>query len=444
MSKFQIGLLIFFGVFFALGLAIFSGGIKLPEKSTNETGISGTITVWGTIDRARLRETFEFFNEEQNGELTINYVQKDERTYKDDLLQSFAFGGSPDVVIIPQDFIFTYLDKLAIIPNENFPKRLFDDSYIQAASIFRNESGVIGFPVFSDPIVMYYNKDILETAGFINPPKFWRELFTYTERITEKDEALNITQSGVALGEFQNVNHAKKILSALILQLGNSIVETRYDTNGIPTYTSVIGERSPVSQNPGEQALRFYTEFANPLNEVYSWNKSLPSSQDAFVAGDLAIYFGPASEISIIQRKNPNLNFDISHIPQVEEIGKSITYSDVYALAIPKTTSNFPAAFTVASSLANSLYANALSNLAGFAPVRRDILSQTPPTKFSEIFYISALQSRTWLDPNRDLTNGIFSEMVENVLSGLKDHKKSVTDTQTLLQIELDKRNTGI
>jgi len=42
-------------------------------------------------------------------------------------------------------------------------------------------------------------------------------------------------------------------------------------------------------ENPASSALQFYTEFANPSKTIYSWNRGLASSQNAFVAGDLAM-----------------------------------------------------------------------------------------------------------------------------------------------------------
>jgi len=36
---------------------------------------------------------------------------------------------------------------------------------------------------------------------------------------------------------------------------------------------------------PAQEALRFYTDFANPGKEVYSWNEKMPNSIEALFKG---------------------------------------------------------------------------------------------------------------------------------------------------------------
>ncbi|MEZ4211085.1 MAG: hypothetical protein R3B39_02255 [Candidatus Paceibacterota bacterium] len=161
-------------------------------------------------------------------------------------------------------------------------------------------------------------------------------------------------------------------------------------------------------------------------------------SLTAFVGGDVSIYFGFASEISLIQKMNPNLNFDIAQIPQVEGSGTTLTYSNVYALAIPKTTRNFQGAFYVASQIANGPLAGPVSLVSGLSPIRRDLLLPTLSlTKFTDVYYKAAIASRSWIDPSYSESNRIFTDMIENVISGLKNFGSSVADTNTELSFFL-------
>ncbi len=253
------------------------------------------------------------------------------------------------------------------------------------------------------------------------PPKYWKDLFEYTPKLTTKNEALQIIKSGVALGEFQNVDNAKEILVAMNLQLNNPIIEAGPNKS----YKSVLSKSSDVSSQPAIQSLNFFNEFSDPVKNVYSWNKSRPDSQAAFIAGDLAIYFGLASELKNIQQKNPNLNFDVASIPQVEELTNNVTYADVYALAIPKNSPNAQIALSVAANLANGTNTLALAASSNFVPIRRDLLSGTQG-KFISVFYDSALHARSWIDPSDEGTTKVFSEMVESVISGLSNSADAV------------------
>ncbi|MEZ4103330.1 MAG: hypothetical protein R3B55_02090 [Candidatus Paceibacterota bacterium] len=164
-------------------------------------------------------------------------------------------------------------------------------------------------------------------------------------------------------------------------------------------------------------------------------NKSRPDSLTAFVGGDLSIYFGFASEIPLIEKINPNLNFDIANLPQVEGSQNVLTYSNIHALAIPKTSKNPQGAFYVAGQLANGQLAAPFSFVSGLTPARRDLLTPSSSlTKFTDVYYKSAIASRSWVDPSYSETNKIFSDMVENVLSGLKDYSSSVADTNKELK----------
>ncbi len=173
------------------------------------------------------------------------------------------------------------------------------------------------------------------------------------------------------------------------------------------------------------------------MKDVYSWNKSRNNSTDEFIAGDLAIYFGLVSEFRNIAAKNPNLNFSVATLPQVKELSNSITYADVYALAIPKTSPKAQLALSVSASLANGPDTAAVVASSGFAPIRRDIVAVPNQMKETKAFYSSALNSRSWMDPSTDKTNEIFSSMFENVSSGLDTPEDAIDRANNELKILL-------
>lgn len=432
MKGFQVGVLIFFGVFVLLGVLIFSGGIKIGgNKGAQGTAIS-SITIWGTVPSKNIRTAIDYINT-RNLSLKIKYVEKDPRTYEEDLLNAYAFGGLPDLFLLPQNLIFTYADKVVNIPYTYFPERTYDDTYTRAANIFKTPAGFLGFPIFSDPLVMYWNLDILETAGYVAPPKNWSDLFEYVPKLTVTNEAQQVTTAGVALGEFSNIKNAKDIFSALVLQLDNQIVTTDVEQR----YQSMLNRPSNVSVRPTLQSLKFYNEFSDPIRDVYSWNKTMKDSEEEFIAGDLAIYFGFASEFNNIKAKNPNLNFDVATLPQVKELNNTITYAHMYALAVPKTSPNAQIALTIGADLANGANTWALVAPSGFAPVRRDLLVGPNLTKYQKVFYSAALNSRSWIDPNDAETDKIFSQMIEDVSSGLSSAEDAVEKANLALRLLL-------
>lgn len=435
MKGFQVGVLIFFGIFVFLAVLIFSGAIKIGGKTTEEvTKADKTIDIWGTIPQKNLAKSISVINS-KNPNVIIKYTYKDPRKYQSELLEAFAFGGLPEIFLLSQDLIYLYEDKVVNIPFTYFPEATYDETYVRAANIFKKPGGFLGFPLITDPLVMYYNQDLLETAGYTVPPKYWSDLFSYVPQLTKKNDALEISTSGVALGEFTNVNNAKEIFMALMLQLDNAVVVR--GANDI--YKTTLNVASNISGKPAVQSLRFYTEFSDPQKDAYSWNKSIKNSLDAFTAGELAIYFGLASEYKNIELKNPNLNFDVATLPQVKEINNTITYADVYALAIPKTSPKAQIALGISAQLANGSDTSSIVAASGYAPMRRDIVATPNLPKHTKVFYNSALTSRSWIDPNNDNTNALFAKMFENISSGLDSPEDAVDRANNELRVLFSK-----
>ncbi len=428
-KKFQTILLIILGVGLALGLMIFSGLIKTPNRGSTETlGASGKIVIWGPFPSQDILEFINAFNTE-NKNSVVSYVALDSANYDQQLLEAFARGQVPDIVILPHSLISRYKDKMIILNEEALPTRNFKDLYSQGAEIFRIPEGTIGLPLGVDPLVMYYNRNLLELAGFVNPPYFWNEDFLNLVKTGTRKETngLSFEIAVAPLGEAMNIRHVTPIISAIAMQLGSLMTLPQDD--GV--YEGVFSEASLVTGNPVASALEYYTNFSNPSQEVFTWSKDMPEARDAFTSGKVMLYFGFASELLDIQRKNPNLNFDVATIPQIRELNKSLTYGNFYALAIPKISQNTASAFTVAGAIANGSYTSSFLSSLHIQPVRKDLLSATTLDSYQKIFNSAAIVARAWIMPNPALVDQVFSDMVNAVTSGRLNPARAVTDANS-------------
>ncbi len=427
-KKFQTILLIVLAIGLALGLMVFGGVIKTPPKNTDGAiQASGTVVMWGSFSNSFVSPFISEFNE-QNKNSVLSYVGFTEEQFDEELLEAFARGQAPDLILLPHTLISRYRDKVIVLSEEVLPVRSFKDLYSQGAEIFRLTEGTVGLPIAVDPLVMYYNRDIIESAGIINPPIFWNEDFlSFVQQTTsiESSNGLDIERSGAPLGETSNINHADYIFSALAMQLGSPVtVQTEAG------FQAVLNQPSLVTNAPGASALEYFTNFSNPSNDVYSWNKEMPEARDAFALGQSAVYFGLASELLEIQRKNPNLNFDVTKLPQIKELNKSLTYGNFYALAVPKTSQNTAGAFSISGALTNGTYTSAFVEALGLQPLRRDLLAVTPSDGYRKIFFDSAIISRAWINPNPKVVSTIVSEMVSAVTSGRLAPERAVSEAE--------------
>lgn len=426
-KKFQTILLAVLGVGLLVGLLIFGGVIKAPVRgSSSSISASGNVVIWGPFQNTpALNEFVSSFNDE-NPSVTVSYVPKNPETYDSELLEAFASGTVPDIVILPHDLVRRYQDKVVVLANETFPLQNFRDLYSQGAEVLRTPEGTVALPLGVDPMVLYYNRDILEASGFINPPLFWNDdLLRQVSAITKtQNDDITISVAGISLGETNNIPHSTPILSALMMQLGSPLLAM----SGTGVLQTVFSEPSSLTNNPGLSALTYFTQFSNTADEQYSWNKAMPQARDVFAANTLALYPGFASELLDIQRKNPNLNFNVSELPQIQEVNRKVTYGNFYGLAIPRISQNTNGAFSVAGALTSGLYNEQFIPIVNLQPVRRDLLARTSQEVYQKVFLDSAIIARAWQIPNRVLVDQIFSTMVSVVTSGRLTPERAVSE----------------
>jgi ABC-type glycerol-3-phosphate transport system substrate-binding protein len=408
MSIFQIvllGLFIFFIIGAVIALALYRGG----KKGTEISDIP--ITVWGgTDDRIISGYLKNYF--EKNGSGVVTYVVKRPEFLEADLIAAIADGRQPDLIIFPHDYLFRLWNRLANLSYEYFPRRDFQDNFINEAELFLGPKGIYALPLAIDPLVLYWNVDVFTAAGLPKPPQFWEEMPFIVSRLLVRSENGRVIKPAAALGEFTNVNHAKDIVSTLFLQAGTDIV-----INDGVSFQSVLS-RSIDKVMPAASALSFYSDFANPRKSIYTWNKSFPYAKDMFLRGDLPIYFGYASEYQDLKSKNPNLNFDVALMPQLKQNQKRATFGRLYGVAVVRLSRNIAAAYSWMNKLTEYQTISNYANFTGLPPVYKGLLFSDKSDAVRAVFDQSAFWARGWYDPLPKETDRIWGQMVESVIAG--------------------------
>jgi len=407
MSKFKLGVMIVFGVFIVIGIAVFA--TKKDGSSTS----SGSVIIWGTISQKWFDVMYKGSGLDKNKTTLISYVEKDESDFDQEFIEALAEGRGPDIVILRDDSVYKHRNKLFVIPYKNYTERSFKDKFIEGSEVFLSPEGVVAVPFIVDPMVMYWNRNIFTNNQVSQPPQYWDQIFSLIEKVTKKDSSGNVLQSAIALGEWRNITNAKEVVSMLLLQAGTPIVKR--SANSI---NSALGNDISSIITPTESTLNFYTQFSNPTSNFYTWNRSLNSSLNMFLSGNLAMYLGFASEIFSIEQKNSNLNFDVTSVPQTRNTNKKTVFGHIYSFAITKQSKNVAGSYTVINALTEVAPLTALEKETSLPPIRRDMLANKPSDAFRSVFYTSALISSTWIDPEPLASSNIFRDMVESVTSG--------------------------
>ena len=419
LSIFQIAILITFGALGVVGILIFA----FANTSSSTTNI-GPVTIWGDINSQAMNSVLKNISDANPDFDQVKYAEKDPVTYQSDLVNALASGTGPDLFILRQNQLIQNAERVIPIPSSSLPLERFNTLFIDASSVFYDQRGVLGIPIVADPLVLYWNKDMLNADGYAKPPGTWTEVQEMGVKMQRRNDAGGIVKSAIALGEYANVTNAKEILSVLIFQLGGQIVSR----DGSGNLVAGLLSGGTGSSQTAENALRFYTEFANPSKSYYSWNRALPASLNAFAAGDLALYIGFASEGQLIARMNPNLSFDVASLPQIKTGTLAVNTARVYGISISRTTKNQTGAFAVASQFASptSGMGQQLATALGIPSALRDVLA-LPAKGAGELYRREALISRSWIDPNPAKTSSAFRAMIENVTSGALSLSEAVS-----------------
>lgn len=431
LRPFELTLIVVFVVLILLSL-LFLSGYK-PKKNNNGLPVIGSVTIWGTIPKEGIAEEIKNLKAVNDGYAGVVYKEINPDSFDSDLVNAIADGKGPDVVLVSHERLVSLRSKIKPISYETFSLRDIKSSFVDGAQVFALDDGLYAYPLMVDPLMMYWNKNILTNDNLLEPPKTWESLVNdYLPTLIRRNPDRSITRSVVAMGEYQNVHNAFGTLSMLLLQAGSEGVVSDIDNH----YKININQSPDKSAEPLAVSADFYTRFSKPNNSLYSWNRSFSSDKDRFLSEDLALYFGYGSEAHEIEKQNPNLSFDIAEVPQGASATVRRTYGKFYGLAALKTSDNLTGAFAVMQDFGNKENSEKIAQLYNMVPVSRTTVSAGSNDVYGHVTYKSAGIAYGWLSPRQEKINEIFTTMTQDMNENRRDTRAAVSDAIGRLQLE--------
>lgn len=432
-SLFQAILLGVFGLAALIGIFVFA-----TQTSTNNNADAtvGTVVIWGTLPKSAMQNVLIAVTKEDQSFKDVSYEEKSKNTLAADLASAIAVGEAPDLVLASQEELRSLAKLISPIPTSTLTVSDFSTAFITEGTLLMTPTGdgYYGVPFLVDPLVLYSNRSILSSEGIAKPPSTWEALTGLVPAVAQLTPNKQITRGLIALGSYDNVHNARAILSSLLLQTRVPIVTYK---NG-SLITDLSGSSSGESL-PGRAVLNFYTQFADPSKVSYTWNASLPDSQQAFVNGDLALYLGFVSEARFLKAANPNLDFQVTRLPQPETATLKSAYGLMHSFMIPRGAKNPSGAFQAAALLSSSASQAIASSVTGLAPVSLSQLSIQPADPVAVVAYSEALYANGWLSPSAADTDAVFSSMITGVISGRLTLDAALTSGASALSALLQK-----
>ncbi len=393
----------------ALGVLSFGCG-NAGTKTSNQLVV---LNFWKPFeDSENLQPLFQAY-EQKHPNVQIVYTKKNIDTYQQDLINALAAGTGPDIFSINNSWLPAYIDKATAAPASVFNVKNYKDAFVDvAAQDFIKDNKIYGVPLSVDSLALYYNKDLLGTAGIATPPKTWSELASDVQKIKKQNSVGYFTRSGVAMGTNANVNRAVDILYLLMLQQGTQ----PYSADGTqPTFTQSINKAGNYF-NPAQEALTFYTSFASPYSPNYNWNSQSDYSIDAFVNGRAAFLYSYSYTRATIAQKSPNLNYDVTSVPQPNLDDPAVNFANYWGEVVSKQSKNAAVAWDFLNFLSSKNTLDKFYASEKQPSSRKDLIALQIQDPDIGVFANANLTAKSFYKPDQQKIDDIFGQTIDSVI----------------------------
>jgi multiple sugar transport system substrate-binding protein len=383
--------------------------------SSGPTSKSGPVTlkIWKPfVDTDKMQAIISAY-QAMHPNVTVEYTKKNIDNYEPDLLNALAAGEGPDIFTINNSWVPKYIDKITPAPDKLFTVKEYRDTFVDATvTDLIRDNKIYGTAMWVDSLGLYYNKDLLGTAGIATPPKTWDQLAEDVRKITRQDDTGYFSRSGVAMGTNSNVNRGVDIIYLLMLQAG--VIPWTSDGSA-PTFANNVTKNGN-SVSAGQEALTFYTSFSNPSSANYTWNEDSDYSTDAFANGRAAFLYGYSYTKDQIDAKAPNLNYDVAMVPQNNLNDPTVNYSNYFAEVVSKQSKQAAWAWDFLKFATSKTSLEAYYKVDKEPSSRRDLIELQTSDPEIGVFAHANLTGKTFYKADEAKFDKIIEEMIDNVV----------------------------
>ncbi len=427
-------------------------GCKIASKQTTEATQPITLVYWRVFDDADAFQEIINKYKALHPFVSIEYHKFRYDEYENALLNAFAEDRGPDIFSIQNTWLEKYQSKLAPLAEtitmaypvvqgtikkevvmqlkttKSLTVQQLKDNFVDVVSHDVLLDGKIyGLPLALDTLALYYNKDLFNNAGISQLPAYWnKDFIVAVKKLTKQDPKKGLTQAGIALGGSTNINRFSDILSVLMMQNGAVIM----DDNGKITFNIPPAFAQNTNYNPGLEALRFYTEFANPGKESYTWNSALPNSLDMFISGNLAMMLGYSYDLDTIKAQAPKLNFSVAKLPQIEgNPPTNINFANYWVEVVSKKSAHVDVAWDFVQFMTQAEQAKTYLAKAKHPTALRALVDEQKQDDEIGVFTAEVLTAKSWyLGKNEAAAESAFKEMIDAVNNNPSADLKQIID----------------
>lgn len=212
---------------------------------------------------------------------------------------------APDVMSCALDWVTTFGSAGLLAPLDEYvtADSLDTSQYVKGAIDAATVDGALyGLPFRSETYTLFYNKDLLEEAGYAEPPKTWEEVKEIAAACT-KDDVYGYGLCGTNYSNFS---------FQYITMLGSS--------GG--TILTEDNSASALSSEVAVETAQLYKDLMAYAPSSVLENDNI-ANRTLFASGKIAMYLSGIYDAEEIVKMNPDLNFACTMVPTSNDAERS-------------------------------------------------------------------------------------------------------------------------
>ena len=235
------------------------------------------------------------------------------------LTAALAAKNAPDVVVMHQDRLSSYVPSGSILPLNNYVEKVGVDmsTFEQAPlSSCTFDGKIYAIPMDVHPLIMYYNTALFEKAGLAKAPESLEELFAAAQTVQEKTGAIGISAD----------NTTAKYKAYTLTRMFMSMLKEQGFTTLDATNT-----KANFNNAAGAKAYQALSDMVNKYN-VTPKQLDYDSAVANFKLGKAGIHFNGVWVTGTFEQQ-PGLKFAAVKFPAL--FGANASWAGSHTFAIP-------------------------------------------------------------------------------------------------------------
>ncbi|MGB3759444.1 MAG: ABC transporter substrate-binding protein [Rivularia sp. (in: cyanobacteria)] len=288
----------------------------LSKSSTSSNIVTIKLSGWGasSVEQKLLKQLLQDF-ELEHPAIKVKYEVINDQ-YMDVIKTRLIGEAAPDVFYLDALEAPFLMSQNVLEPLDSYIKPEFDLSDFEQTLLnsFKYENQVYGLPKDYSTLALFFNKQALSKKGFTNPPATWKELRSYSHKLTE-DSNKDGRIDKYGFGEIAELARQAYKIKAFNGQIINK--------NGYAAFAS------PEALKGLQLAVKQYIEERTSAQKT---DVGTNSGSEMFAQGKVAMVVEGNWAIPYLEETFPNLEFGTAEVPTINGNKGTMVFTVAYVM----------------------------------------------------------------------------------------------------------------